>query len=954
MDERPDDPIDDDAPTRSTERWPEFGRAVRWLTGVPEELLSDVPYERPRYNGLAWAMLGTAGLATVGMTLLVSQVSDLSWGLVALAGIAWGGFILGIDYFIVSYLDSEKALQSAREVADEPVKKSSRRRTRGVFGRGVVRILLAIFLGLTVGESLVIASFGSAATNKLDGEREKVLLARYCAELRVLISFRPDVPTVKDCSSSPPGAPADPASSEVPTDSAVPAPSTAATTSASETSSGAPPVTIPPVDKSLYDTTALEKRRTELDDLVNLYTRSAACEAQPKNFPPEERAKLLCSGSGGFGPIYDGLIADEKKYKDERDSVDAQIADKESQLAAAVTSYNDAAAALAQQQSQAAIDANAAETQSQSAIDEATATATANSVEAQAEAARQAKDRADTRYNSQDAVDSSARLAERRTELDDLQSGKARPVYGLSERFVATEDAVDWRIRWALRLLFVFVDMTPILLKLTMGVSTVDQMVAIRRRIAIYPFLQELRDVEAAFKDGQDVRPLLPVAGTERRRGRVSHLADLVVSGLSARLRRSPRQDAVSADDIPEAPRGRTSTEADPSPDPVSGRTYESDPKNLLFVDGIQYVRMEQIGSGNFANLVRVKPNNPDDFDTSFPLVAKIPKRGSASRGQLQRENEIYRRLRTNTGVADLVRGDRNALVLRYYPRTSIDRYYFGERSSAHRFSLADWIEWLHSLQDMLAALWQLGYAHGDGKPANILLTGDTGSADAGPSLHEPNRAVVIDFGSAGLFGTKPTTESFGYAPPEIALRRNRAPLSPLTDLYSMLGATSYYLLSGGVHPWLDQVLEQPGKSAARRIPAGGDLSAFRRQWRTAMQTQELTPLRELQPIIPPAVEAQIATWMSSEPTARLRLSGATEQEWELGRWETDLISSRVRDQIRSLTRALRESPSGDQDRPLFGDLNARAIPPDDFPDSTVDIEEPGTDRGGLDDKEDL
>lgn len=478
----------------------DIGRRVRWLTGVREDLLDQVPSERARYNGLAWTMIGTASLAAVGMAILISQISDASIVTSIVAASGWGVFILGIDYLVVSHIDDKKVMRHIYPLVDDDrVAEGGGEKNTTARNRTIVRLVLATFLGLTVGESLVLAAFSSAANDSLNVDERARLQQELCDVNGELVVYRPDL-RVPGCGSfvaAPAGSPAagSPATSTATTQVEPTRDESAVPPTATPGPSTAP--TLPKPDLSVYDTADLQAQLQEAESKIQYYVEAATCEDVPRGFSEERRTFLLCSGQGGQGRNWREKIAQKDHWTAERDRIQGLVAAADEARRGAQAEYDKANAQLAAKfEAQKAEETAAARQRAELDAESKRQIADAAAVAAQAEEEAAAALR-DERANSPAAVLLAQRQLDTQQRLQDLAAGDVK--YGLNERFEATEQTVDPRIKWALRLLFVLVDMTPILLKMTLEPSTVEKMVVMERRGVLYPHVTRLKKIEDDF-----------------------------------------------------------------------------------------------------------------------------------------------------------------------------------------------------------------------------------------------------------------------------------------------------------------------------------------------------------------------------------------------------------------------------------------------------------------------
>lgn len=130
-------------------------RRLRTLAGVDEQLLAWVPSEQARYTALGGVVLGTAVIATISMTMALSEVLDGFNLLVPLVALVWGLFILNLDRWLVS--STFGARWGSRLAMLLP------------------RLVLAFFFGVVIAEPLVLRIFEPAIEQHINDERQQEL-----------------------------------------------------------------------------------------------------------------------------------------------------------------------------------------------------------------------------------------------------------------------------------------------------------------------------------------------------------------------------------------------------------------------------------------------------------------------------------------------------------------------------------------------------------------------------------------------------------------------------------------------------------------------------------------------------------------------------------------------------------------------------------------------------------
>jgi hypothetical protein len=133
--------------------WPsaprDAGRFLRLLTGVDEELLAEVRHERSKFTSLGGVVLGTAVVAAFSMWNFATEALGRVSVAAALPAVIWFLFILNLDRWLVT-----------------PVP-NARRRIAPV----VLRLMVALMLGVVVAEPLVLRIFATAIEEHIAEER---------------------------------------------------------------------------------------------------------------------------------------------------------------------------------------------------------------------------------------------------------------------------------------------------------------------------------------------------------------------------------------------------------------------------------------------------------------------------------------------------------------------------------------------------------------------------------------------------------------------------------------------------------------------------------------------------------------------------------------------------------------------------------------------------------------
>ncbi|MEU2420044.1 DUF4407 domain-containing protein [Streptomyces sp. NPDC007851] len=125
------------------------GRRLRALTGVDEELLGRVRYERSKYTALGGVVLGTSVIAAFSMWNFATEALG-GFSLAAVVPtVIWMLFVLNLDRWLVT-----------------PAPNARRRA-----GPLLTRLLIALLLGVVIAEPLVLRIFQTAVVERVADER---------------------------------------------------------------------------------------------------------------------------------------------------------------------------------------------------------------------------------------------------------------------------------------------------------------------------------------------------------------------------------------------------------------------------------------------------------------------------------------------------------------------------------------------------------------------------------------------------------------------------------------------------------------------------------------------------------------------------------------------------------------------------------------------------------------
>ncbi|WP_426403821.1 DUF4407 domain-containing protein [Streptomyces sp. R-07] len=128
-------------------------RRLRALTGIDEELLGRVRYERSKYTALGGVVLGTSVIAGFSMWNFATEALGRVSVLALVPTLIWMLFVLNLDRWLVT---------------PQP---NARRRV----GPLVTRLLIALMLGAVIAEPLVLRIFQTAIEEHVADERTDVI-----------------------------------------------------------------------------------------------------------------------------------------------------------------------------------------------------------------------------------------------------------------------------------------------------------------------------------------------------------------------------------------------------------------------------------------------------------------------------------------------------------------------------------------------------------------------------------------------------------------------------------------------------------------------------------------------------------------------------------------------------------------------------------------------------------
>ncbi|MDQ1743908.1 MAG: hypothetical protein QOE23_2247 [Pseudonocardiales bacterium] len=128
-----------------TPRWWSAGSLLRRPTGVDERILTTMPTERGRYTAMGIVVLATALLAMLSMGISVFSVfGTFEWVIIPIV-VVWGGFILGLDCYLMSTVIR--------------------------LWKMLPRVLLAVAFGFMIAEGLLLGLFHTAIEERVHDDR---------------------------------------------------------------------------------------------------------------------------------------------------------------------------------------------------------------------------------------------------------------------------------------------------------------------------------------------------------------------------------------------------------------------------------------------------------------------------------------------------------------------------------------------------------------------------------------------------------------------------------------------------------------------------------------------------------------------------------------------------------------------------------------------------------------
>lgn len=427
----------------------------------------------------------------------------------------------------------------------------------------------------------------------------------------------------------------------------------------------------------------------------------------------------------------------------------------------------------------------------------------------------------------------------------DAELGEGADGFGVMARIGAAHEGVGWGPSIAVLLFLVAIDLAPVLMSFAHQ-DTEYQRRLTRRRITERKRHDERERVADSFW-GTRVKAATKAA---EELGRTSVAKDRDRIGLDP--------DASLAKKQGEKHHKKQEEQVIDLTDDSEATGVEHKPGDRWRWGNEFYKLYEKIGQGGMAEVWMVHPASQRPTAANIRKVVKVPRRyapmnsEAAMFKQMRREIDHYAQFQNKhvPRVYDVVTPDDVPyFFMDLYPATSMDRWYFGYGCDDHRFNLWELREWVQSLRAALIELWGLSRAWIDGKPQNVLMRLD-GEQVAG--------LLIADFGGISPFGEleSKAAASSTFTAPEV---QAQGIVSCAADIYSM-GATLYFMVSGGWAPWLDIAKER-------------GLDPRNRSVLLSLMEGPPTPLRELSPArtaVPEALERLILRWLSPDPIARL------------------------------------------------------------------------------------
>lgn len=140
-----------------------FGRWLRSIVGVKEDILDWAPEERPRYSRLGAIVLNTGLMAGLSLVVALSSVTDGAWWALLPVGLLWAYMILTFDGWLIS--STHGVQRNSKLMLFLP------------------RIVISLLLGAAIAEPLVLWVFQPSVHNEIADYR-KTTVEDYESRLR--------------------------------------------------------------------------------------------------------------------------------------------------------------------------------------------------------------------------------------------------------------------------------------------------------------------------------------------------------------------------------------------------------------------------------------------------------------------------------------------------------------------------------------------------------------------------------------------------------------------------------------------------------------------------------------------------------------------------------------------------------------------------------------------------
>lgn len=153
------------------------GLMLRKVAGINEDILDEVPEERPRYSRLGAIVVATGLMAALSASVLLRKV-EAPFLLLLPFVLFWGLLILCFDSWLVSSTHGILGIAKLR-----------------IF---VPRLLISILMGAVIAEPLLLFLFGPAIETQVHDQRQAVV-SQYESQLRECNPLTGEAPTATGC-----------------------------------------------------------------------------------------------------------------------------------------------------------------------------------------------------------------------------------------------------------------------------------------------------------------------------------------------------------------------------------------------------------------------------------------------------------------------------------------------------------------------------------------------------------------------------------------------------------------------------------------------------------------------------------------------------------------------------------------------------------------------------------